>query len=128
MLKQDSLLLHDFSYGEQRGPAYEISLNAIERVARPTLDEQDRICLGRTHGLVLQVDPKWLPQHADDDDDESPTARAQHEEEEEAAIDEGKIFLYADNATHALYWRRSLAGHDKSDNATHNSIHTRFLW
>lgn len=112
MLKQDSLLLHDFSYGEQKGPAYEISLNAIERVARPTLDEQDRICLGRTHGIVLQVDPSCLPK----DDVESPT------------VDEGKIFLYADNATHALYWRRSLAGHDHSDDTTHHSIHSRFLW
>ncbi|KAI8144642.1 hypothetical protein BJV82DRAFT_608045 [Fennellomyces sp. T-0311] len=92
-LQEDRLWMRNFSYKEQRDPVDSIPLQHLSRVTKPSLDDQDHVCLGRSHGLVLQMNPESI-------------SNQQIQEPFE-----GKIFLFADNASNALQWRRALAAY-----------------
>ncbi|ORY97828.1 hypothetical protein BCR43DRAFT_514194 [Syncephalastrum racemosum] len=79
-LSDDSkLVLHSFSHkGKQ---PMELPLSALERVSKPTLDDQEAVCISRAHGLILLV----------------ATDTERH-----------KIVAYADHTQHAVHWRRVL--------------------
>ena len=85
--------MRNFSYKEQREPVESILLQHLSRVAKPSLDDQDHVCLGRSHGVVLQMNPESIS----------------NQQIQEPL--EGKMFLFADNAYNALQWRRALAAY-----------------
>ncbi|KAI9495372.1 hypothetical protein BDB00DRAFT_814409 [Zychaea mexicana] len=98
-LQENRLWLRNFSYKDQREPIDSIPLQHLSRVTKPSLDDQDRVCVSRSHGLVLQTKPGGIVK---DDGD--------RQEEDQEPL-EGKVFLFADNATNALHWRRALAAY-----------------
>ncbi|KAG2218260.1 hypothetical protein INT45_006261 [Circinella minor] len=117
-LQEDRLWLRNFSYKEQREPVDVIPLQHLSRVTKPSLDDQDHVCLGRSHGLVLQMNPEGILRDNNDDDE----------------LLEGKVFLFADNATNALHWRRALASYYQPNNnkkkpiTNGSKMHAKYVW
>lgn len=69
----------------------ELPLSALERVSKPTLDDQETVCISRAHGLILRV----------------ATDGQKH-----------KIVAYADHVDHAVHWRRVLNSIVKEESAS----------
>ncbi|KAI8334265.1 hypothetical protein BC941DRAFT_504203 [Chlamydoabsidia padenii] len=71
---------------KNKDPIYDIALDSLEQVSKPTEEDQEHVCLNRQVGIVLQLKA--------DDDNSTPLGN--------------RIYILADTPVLALHWIRAL--------------------
>ncbi|KAI8876324.1 hypothetical protein K501DRAFT_279526 [Backusella circina FSU 941] len=117
VLKDDQLLLYDFTFKETKEALSVIPLAPLCRVSKPTVDDCENLGIARKTGVMLQFD------------------RSRAMVIEPVRIDnseglEGKTYIYGDNEENTMHWCRALATNLISERMieTEHGIDLRFLW
>ncbi|ORZ19513.1 hypothetical protein BCR42DRAFT_219075 [Absidia repens] len=88
MVKNKRLLILSTFY-KNKGPIYDIPLDLLTQVSKPTEEDQEYVCLNRQVGIVIQL-------NVDSNNTNINTALG------------NRIYISADTSIFALHWIRAL--------------------